>query len=144
MKLIQGLDAALVREGFLVRGEDFNDYKAKNGKWVMISKHRVIYHETDKKNRFIAEIRSPPKKHVTVEVVTYTCLPESDDDLPEPESEPKKNRGRPRKEKRCTREPTKYNLFVRDEMVNVKRQYPSLSNNERLKICSQRWKQQSS
>lgn len=54
--------------------------------------------------------------------------------------EPKK-RGRPRKEKRNTREPTAYNRFISEVMASVKAKHPDMNNKERLKECALLWKQ---
>jgi hypothetical protein len=51
----------------------------------------------------------------------------------------KKPRGRPRKERRNERAPTKYNVFIRGVMSDIKKKHPNMSNNERLKECARLW-----
>ena len=54
---------------------------------------------------------------------------------------PKKKRGRPTKERRCTREPTAYNLFVRSVMQEVKDRMPDSKNAERMVECARLWQE---
>lgn len=52
----------------------------------------------------------------------------------------KPKRGRPAKEKRCTREATTYNLFVKQVMPDVKIEFPQYNNVQRMKECARLWR----
>jgi hypothetical protein len=66
---------------------------------------------------------------------------DDDDDLQNYEDEPKRNVGRPKKNKnenKNARMPTEYNHFIGEQMCNMSDNIPG---KERFKECARRWNQ---
>lgn len=135
--IIHGLLPSIVPNGFTIRGDD-GDYKSINGSWVRIRKVKSKFEkEGDKYIQHI--IYSNPK--IEQDKIEYEYHSDTEELQENKIQIQKANRGRPRNEKRNTRVPTKYNLFIKEHMNHVKQLYPNNNNQENLKVCILYWKE---
>lgn len=130
----------------IVQACDGNDYivwKNKSGihEWILYGKH-------DEEEIFDAQVfvtlraQEPAPEEKKKRHVRKTAKPTQrvDNDL---EPAAKRGRGRPRKNPdgpvRKPRQPTAYNLFLKDTLPRLKDSHPHLSNKERMTLASEMW-----
>lgn len=156
------IDPSTVIDGIVLKGPNNCDYISKNKKWVMFKKATYInvstYQETD---NIVCLILN---EYTNNEKVTLTdgcnnmndndgdyndyddCMMNNIDRDDQNITQIIKKRGRPRtkiiKENKKGRPPTLYNVFVSEYMNILKVEYPDMSNNDRMKECARKWKEQ--
>lgn len=135
--LIHGIGANEVHSGFVIRGDD-GDYISSNNRWIKLKSPTCTYIETEVKNRYLLHVEFSTDQVYTERLEFHT---EEEDEDEQEFNITTKQRGRPKKEKRNTREPTEYNRFIQAAMESVKQLFPYLPGKERFKLCVEKWKQ---
>ena len=133
MKEIHGISASDVPDGFTIRCDN-GDYRSNTKLWVKIQNVKCSYNKQG--DKFIQQVEYP-SPIIKQSLIEYDYVSDEEHDIEIVVTETK--RGRPRKERRNTRPPTEYNLFIREQMQHVKLAYPGNSNCQNLKICVQFW-----
>lgn len=86
------------------------------------------------------------KDLLTLNIIDNTGVDTSDNETEEEiaatgSSPIKRKRGRPStKEKKYERNPTAYNMFVKETMPKVREEMPGLTNTQYMKECAKLWK----
>lgn len=129
MYIINPIDGGLYKNADLIQGvqtrlTSVNQYYNDEGDVVEVFEESIVPH-----NIIVPITPYRPFNASTTQQITI----ESPIDLE------KKPRGRPRKERRNERAPTKYNIFIKGVMSDIKKKHPHMTNNERLKECARLW-----
>lgn len=139
------MDTSGLPIGFIIIEDDGRELAIKeNGSWETVREKmdivQICVHEDD--DVIVYECHTLDDVGHNNAAFTGLWLPfereNDEEEIPVIYEKPKRGR-KPKPGHRRSRKPTAYNLFVRDVMVRVKREYPDLSNNERMKRCSELW-----
>lgn len=146
MDIIDGIEAVSTCCNLIILASDGCEYKSDGKKWHLFKSmtfedveldddwisRQIVINYLPRSTPFNSPLREKergerPQKNDHCQEHQYPVLP--------------KKRGRPPKQKRCTREPTDYNIFVKSVMSMLREKQPGLDNHAYLRECAKLWKE---
>lgn len=140
--------AADLPVGMRMRGRDgMADYVvSQDGKWVLVESRQIIAHHINQrevlkemlpfKAAFIRAADDEDDYVIACERPAETALVIEIDET----DYKRRGRGRPRKEKQFTREPSAYNRFVGEIIKQLVEEKPHLTGRQRMTLAASMWK----
>lgn len=148
---IDGIPATFACDGLVILGSDGCEYKTDGIHWHLYKSIQLedVHIDDEWFVRKVVINYSPrltpfnsPMRARNTKLIGHDKERSQDQDILKEYPVAPKKRGRPAKEKRCTRGLTAYNIFFKAKMGEVRKAMPGLSNNEYAKEIGKLWTEQ--